>query len=89
MIGNFTPAQPDNCSISAVIFNGLSLQTTDGRPARLAVIDEDGNIIETGPTLARAVWETSIASYKNYLIGNGHMRVQTSPPGLKNKTQTA
>ncbi|QND86425.1 Uncharacterized protein ChrSV_4199 [Chromobacterium vaccinii] len=69
--------------MSAVIFEGLTIQTAEGKPALLAIVDEDGNIIETGEQVAKEAWNVAIASYKSFLIGEGHMRIHTSPPGLK------
>ncbi|MGS1072415.1 hypothetical protein [Burkholderia glumae] len=66
-------------TISAVSFQGLSIVTPDGNPATLAVVDENGKIVEAGPAVTRAVWETAIRSYRNFLIGNGHLRVLSKP----------
>lgn len=70
------------CTISAIGYDGLSVTTADGRPAMLAVIDGDGNIVASGPGVQAAAWEASIKAYRNFLIGSGHLRVQTKPPGL-------
>ncbi|MEN3813299.1 hypothetical protein ABH309_17340 [Chromobacterium piscinae] len=82
-IGNIQIGSLDRASMSAVIFEGLTIQTAEGKPALLAIVDEDGNIIETGEQVAKEAWNVAIASYKNFLIGEGHMRIHTSPPGLK------
>lgn len=66
-------------TISAVSFQGLSIVTPDGNPATLAVIDQSGNVIDAGPAVTRAVWEVAIRSYRNFLIGNGHLRVLSKP----------
>ncbi|KVP19425.1 hypothetical protein WJ85_08025 [Burkholderia ubonensis] len=67
-------------TISAVSFQGLSIVTPDGEPATLAVIDMQGRIIESGPSVMQTVWDVAIRSYRNFLIGNGHLRVLTQPP---------
>lgn len=72
-------------TISAVSFQGFSIVTPDGNPATLAVVDQNGIIVEAGPSLARAVWDVAIRSYRNFLIGNGHLRVLTQPPGTGTK----
>ena len=64
--------------ISAVSFQGLSV-SVDGRPARLAVVDESGQVLEAGPTIADAVWDVSIRSYREFLLGSGHLRVLAKP----------
>ncbi|MGU2419434.1 hypothetical protein [Burkholderia cenocepacia] len=66
-------------TISAVSFQGLSIVTPDGEPATLAVVDLNGKIIEAGPSVMRAVWDVAIASYRNFLIGSGHLRVLAKP----------
>lgn len=66
--------------LSGVAHEGLTVTTRDGRRARLAVIDDDGNIIEAGAGVEREAWNVCIASYRNFLQGKGHLRVQTAPP---------
>lgn len=66
-------------TISAVSFQGLSIVSPDGNPATLAVVDRDGNVIDAGPAVARAVWDVAIRSYRNFLIGSGHLRVLSKP----------
>lgn len=69
--------------ISAVIHQGLTVKTRDGRPARLAIIDEDGNVLDAGKAVEREAWNVAIASYMNYQIGQGHLRVWSAPvPGI-------
>ncbi|MEN8513212.1 hypothetical protein [Burkholderia sp. RS02] len=70
---------PISSTISAVSFQGLSITTPDGEPATLAVIDMQGRIIDSGPNVMRAVWEVAIRSYRNFLIGSGHLRVLSKP----------
>lgn len=82
-IGPITVGTLENAVMSAVISEGLRVQTADGRPAKLAIIDEAGKVVEYGDAVAEEAWNVAIASYKNFLAGNGHLRVQTEPPGLK------
>lgn len=70
-----------DCDISAVIFEGLSVTTPDGRPAMLAIVDENGQVVEAGNAVAQHTWNTVLGSYRNFLIGQGHIRVHTKPPG--------
>lgn len=76
------PSCLEKSEISAVSFAGLQIRTADGRPARLAVIDDDGNVIEAGSDVAAAAWNVAIASYRQFMIGQGHLRVFSSPPGI-------
>ncbi|MFA8336333.1 hypothetical protein [Burkholderia cenocepacia] len=72
-------------TISAVSFQGLSIVTPDGNPATLAVVDQNGKIVEAGPSVMRAVWDVAIQSYRNFLIGSGHLRVLAKPPDFQAK----
>lgn len=69
-----------NAVISAVSFEGLTATTRDGKPARIAIIDSDGNVIEAGNAVAKEAWNVTLASYKNFLIGKGHLRIYSEPP---------
>lgn len=69
-----------NAVLSGVAHEGLTVTTRDGRRARLAVIDEDGNVLEAGAGVEREAWNVAIASYRNFLQGKGHLRVQSTPP---------
>lgn len=75
--------QLENATINAVIYQGLSVTLPDGGKARLAVIDEAGNIIDDSPLVAREAFNVSMQCFKNFMIGHGHMRVSTEPSGLK------
>lgn len=90
---NATAAQPDTAgdnvqesagaspvpTISAISFKGLAAHTADGKPARFALLDEDGNVIASGADIARAAYAASVNAYRQYLMGQGHMQVLTSP----------
>ncbi|SDR20305.1 hypothetical protein [Paraburkholderia tuberum] len=73
------PSIPKNCQISAVSYDGLTIRTATGEPAMLAVIDMQGRILDSGPGVARAVWKIALESYRNFLIGSGHLRVLSRP----------
>jgi len=68
-----------------VSFQGLSIVTPDGNAATLAVVDQNGKVVEAGPSVMRAVWDVAIRSYRNFLIGNGHLRVLTQPSNARAK----
>jgi len=75
----------EHSRISANVNTGFQLTTADGRQARLAIIDEDGNVIEAGPTVAKEAWNVCIAVIKNFRIGQGHIVVHSEPPGMPMK----
>ena len=67
--------------ISATVSEGFTATTADGKPARLAIIDEAGNVIDAGPDVAWAAWKVCIEVQENYWEGMGHLVVHSSPPG--------
>ena len=67
--------------ISANVSSGYQFSTADGRPARLAIIDDQGNVVEAGDAVAREAWNVCIAVMKNFKIGQGHIVVHSAPPG--------
>lgn len=87
MIGEIPTGRLDAAEISAVVHQGLTLKTKDGQPARLAIIDGAGNVVEAGPAVAREAFNVSIACYKNFLIGQGHLRVFSSAEVAKLNNQ--
>jgi hypothetical protein len=68
--------------ISAVLWEGLTVQTEDGRPATLAVVDADGKVVESGQAVLREAWNVAVLSYRRFLIGEGALRVYSSPAGI-------
>lgn len=67
--------------ISATVSTGFNFTTADGKPARLAIVDEAGNVIEAGPDVAWAAWRVCIEVQENYWEGMGHLVVHSTPPG--------
>lgn len=82
MIGIPETGTLEHCTISANASTGFQVQTADGRPACLAIVDADGNVIEAGDAVAREAWNVCIAVMKNFWIGQGHLVVHSAPPGL-------
>lgn len=67
--------------ISATVSTGFNCTTVDGTPARLAIVDDAGNVIEAGADVAWAAWRVCIEVQENYWEGMGHLVVHSSPPG--------
>lgn len=83
MIGPIQTGTLSTAQISARIHSGLAVQLPDGRPGKLAIVDDAGAVIDASPAVAREAWLVAIASYKNFLIGQGHLRVLSDPiPGI-------
>ncbi len=66
-------------TIGAVIYEGVTVTDGEGRPAQLAVIDGQGQVIAAGPLVAKAVWTASIEAYRNHLRGHGYLKVLQKP----------
>lgn len=64
-----------NAVVSGVVHEGITVRTRDGRRARLAVIDDDGNVLESGRIVEREVWAVAVQVHENFLAGKGHLRV--------------
>lgn len=78
MIGTQPTGHIDGVVISAVTCEGLTV-TINGKPGRLAVIGEDGQVIAAGPDVAREAEAVAINSYRSLLKGQGHLRVVSKP----------
>lgn len=74
-------AEASHCDVCADAGHGLSVTTADGRPASFAIIDEDGRVITAGADVAQQAWDAVVGAYRNFLIGKGHIKVHTKPPG--------
>lgn len=71
-------AQPEGAItgvvITAVSHEGLKV-TVNGKPARLAILSEDGRVIAEGDDVAREAEAVALNCYRNFLQGQGHLRV--------------
>ncbi|WP_363800052.1 hypothetical protein ABU614_08555 [Lysobacter firmicutimachus] len=77
-----TQPEPDSqpaCLITAVSYEGLSVRTNDGRRATLAVVDADGRVIASGRDVEHAAWEAAVKAYRDFLVGQGHLRTLVKP----------
>jgi hypothetical protein len=68
--------------VAARNWERFTITDEGGRPATLAIIDERGKVLDSGPEVAQEVWELAVLAYQKYLVGEGHMRVITGPDGL-------
>lgn len=78
MIGTQPTGAIEGVVISAVAHEGLTV-TVDGKPGRLAVVDDEGNIISVGMMVARETAAVAVNSYREFLKGKGHLRVHSKP----------
>lgn len=85
MIGTQKTGRLQNAIIDGSATTGLSITTRNGKPAVLAIIDADGNIIESGQLVAKECLAVCVNIHRGFLQGNGHLRVLTHPPGETKK----
>ncbi len=64
--------------ISAVSHEGLSV-TVNGKPARLAILTDDGEVVAAGDQVAREAEAVALNCYSNFLKGQGFLRVNSEP----------
>lgn len=77
MIGTQPEGTLGGVVISAVSHEGLCV-TVDGKPARLAILSEDGHVIAVGDQVAREVEAVALNNYRNFLKGKGYLRVHNN-----------
>lgn len=78
MIGTQPTGAIAGVVISAVSHEGLSV-TVDGKPAHLAVVNEAGEVIAMGPKVAREAEAVAVNNYRQFLQGEGYLRVMGKP----------
>ncbi|ROR25134.1 hypothetical protein EC845_1174 [Comamonas sp. BIGb0124] len=78
MIGTQRTGNVPGVVISAVSHEGLSV-TVDGRPARLAIVTEDGQVIAAGDSVAKEAEAVAVNNYRNFLKGQGFLRILSKP----------
>lgn len=77
-----TSAHPTTAPvIAATATGGLIVTLSDGRPARLAVVDETGQVITSDAGITRQAFDASCRAYRNFLQGLGHIRAVSDPAG--------
>lgn len=74
MIGHQPEGAIAGVVISAVSHEGLTV-TVNGKPARLAILTDDGHVIAAGDQVAREAEAVALNCYRNFLKGQGHLRV--------------
>ncbi|MCY1256153.1 hypothetical protein D9M68_51650 [compost metagenome] len=70
----------DGASLKATVSTGFTASGPEGQPARMAIVDEYGNILAVGDHVAWAAWRVCVEVQENFWEGQGHLVVHTSPP---------
>lgn len=78
MIGTQPTGALAGVVITAVAHEGLRV-LVDGKPGRLAIVDDAGQVVSTSPLVAREAESVAINSYRQMLQGMGHLRVLSKP----------
>ncbi len=73
----------EGASLSATVSTGFTALSPSGQPARMAIIDDKGNILAEGQDVAWAAWRVCVEVQENFWEGQGHLVVHTCPPGTK------
>lgn len=78
MIGTQPTGAIEGVVISAVAHEGLSV-TINGKPGRLAIVDEQGQVVAAGDDVAREAEAVALNCYRSFLQARGHLRVLSKP----------
>lgn len=85
MIGTQPTGTLPGVVISAVGHEGLTV-TVNGRPGRLAVLDERGKVVAQGDQVATEAEAVAVNCYRNFLQCKGFLRVNSA--NMETITQT-
>lgn len=74
MIGTQKTGRLPGIVISAIVAEGL-VASANGKPAKLAIVSEDGQILADGPEVAYEALSVAVNLYRQVLQGKGWLRV--------------
>lgn len=78
MIGTLNTGTLPGIVICATSHEGLQV-LANGKPARLAVVDDSGQVLVAGEQVAREAEAVAVASFKQAMMGRGYLRVLGGP----------
>lgn len=78
MIGTQPTGAIQGVVITAVAHEGLTV-LVDGKPGRLAIVDEAGNVVTASPMVAREAEAVAQNALRNLWKGQGYLRVHSQP----------
>lgn len=73
--------------IGGKAFGGYEVRTADGRPATLAIVDDQGHVVESGPQVLEEAWVVAVLAYQRFLEGEGRLRVVSAPGRLERENK--
>lgn len=74
MVGDRKTGRVEGVVLTAVVHEGLTV-LVNGKPGRLAVLDEHGKVVACGDDVAREAASVAVNNYRNFLKAQGHLRV--------------
>lgn len=77
MIGTQPEGAIPGVVMMAQAHKGLSV-TVDGKPARLAVVTDDGQVVAVGADVATEAENVVLNCYRNFWRGQGHLKVMSN-----------
>ena len=79
MIGTQPTGAIQGVAISSVSHEGITV-TVNGKPARLAILGEDGRVAAAGDAVAKEVEAVVVNAYRNFIKGQGFLRIRSELP---------
>lgn len=84
MIGTQTTGTLPGIVICATSHEGLQV-LVNGKPARLAIVDEGGQVLAAGEDVAREAEAVALNNFRNTMMGKGYLRtlgkpIEATPP---------
>ncbi|MBV7541031.1 hypothetical protein [Acidovorax sp. sic0104] len=78
MIGPQATGTIPGIVICATSHEGLQV-VVNGKPARLAIVDESGNVIAVGDEVAREAEAVALNNFRSTMMGKGYLRSLSKP----------
>lgn len=78
MIGTQTTGTLPGIVICATSHEGLQV-LVNGKPARLAIVDEGGHVLAAGDEVAREAEAVALNNFRNTMMGKGYLRTLGKP----------
>lgn len=78
MIGQQPMGAISGVVISSVSHEGLRV-LVNGKPGRLAIINDDGQVVASGDQVAREAEAVAVNAYRGFLQGKGFLRILSKP----------
>lgn len=78
MIGTQPTGTLPGIVICATSHEGLQV-LVDGKPARLAIVDEGGHVLAAGAEVAREAEAVALNNFRNTMMGKGYLRTMGKP----------